>query len=416
MDQIPMMSPIDADTVFARIRAHFSPRTAATSRLYGRNAVEAAAIGSRVELSDGRTALDFGSYAVGLLGHRSPRVIAAVREQLDAMTISTRILGNPAPATAAAALCDYVGAESGLSRVYFGLNGADAVEAAVKLARLSTGRHRVLAVAGAYHGKSMGALALTHNPEYRAGLEELLPAVTHLYPSDTEAVERECARSDIAALIFEPIQGESGVRPLPAATLRHWCAAAKEHGAAVIADEIQTGLRRCGDRCVALAAGLPVDAVLFGKALGGGVMPVSAAVCTEALYRPLADNPSRHTATFSGSPLATAAVPAALSAIEDSAHRVKPIEKAVGDALHELATNHPDVVRAVRGTGLFWGAELGTAKLARDASVALARNGLLVSPCASDPATLRLLPGLTATDDEVAEALDIIRTVITGLG
>jgi len=415
MNQIPMTPPIDADAVFARIRAHFSPRTAATGRLCGRNAVEAAARGCRVELSDGRTALDFGSYAVGLLGHRSPQVVAAVREQLDTMTISTRILGNPAPARAAAALCDYVGAESGLGRVYFGLNGADAVEAAIKLARLSTGRPRVLAVAGAYHGKSMGALALTHHPEYRAGLEQLLPAVTHLDPSDAEAVERACARHDVAALIFEPIQGEAGVRPLPTAVLRRWCAAAKEHGAAVIADEIQTGLRRCGDRSVALATGLPVDAVLFGKALGGGVMPVSAAVCTEALYRPLIDNPARHTATFSGNPLVTAPIPAALAAIEESAHRVEPVAVAVGDALRDLAARHPDVVRAVRGTGLFWGAELGSAQLARTASVALARNGLLVSPCASDPATLRLLPSLTATDDEVAEALDIIRTVITGL-
>lgn len=399
---------IDAMAVFAQMKAHFSTRAAVTSRLLGRNAVEVAASGCRVELSDGRTALDFGAYAVGLLGHRPPRVVAAVREQLEAMTISTRILANPAPARAAAALHDYLGAESGLHRIYFGLNGADAVEAAVKLARLSTGRPRVLAVTGAYHGKSMGALALTHNPVYRAGLEGLLPGVTHIDPDDAEAVERECARGDVAALIFEPVQGEAGIRILPPATLRRWCGAAKEHGAAVIADEIQAGLRRCGARSAALAAGLPVDAVLFGKALGGGVMPLSAAVCTDALYQPLAGNPSIHTATFSGNPLATAPVPAALAAIEDLADRVKPIETAVGDGLRALAGAYPEVVREVRGVGLLWGLELASAALAEKTTVALAKQGLLLSPCVSDPATLRLLPSLVVADDEVAEALDIL--------
>jgi putrescine aminotransferase len=261
--------------VFARMRRHFSPRTAAAARILGRGAVETAAEGSRVTLSDGRSPLDFGAYAVGLLGHRPPAVVEAVHRQLDTMTISTRTLGNPVSARAAATLVDYVGGS--LSRVYFGLNGCDAVEAAVKSARLATGRPRVLAVAGAYHGKSMGALALTHHPRFRAGLEELLPAVTHLDAEDAEAVSRECRAGNVAALVFEPVQGENGVRRPAPAVLAAWSAAAQEYGAMVIADEIQTGLRRCGPRSVAVAQGLPVDAVLQGAgrwgdaAVGDGV-------------------------------------------------------------------------------------------------------------------------------------------------
>lgn len=405
-----------AAEVFTQIRTHFSQRNAVAYRLFGRSAVEVGASGCRVELSDGRTALDFGAYAVGLLGHRPPAVLAAVREQLDVMTISTRILANPVPARAAAALHGYVGEAAGLGRVYFGLNGADAVEAAVKLARLSTGRPRVLAVTGAYHGKSMGALALTHYPAYRAGLEGLLPGVTHIDPDDAGAVARECEKGDIAALIFEPVQGEAGVRVLSGETLNRWCADARAHGAMVIADEIQTGLRRAGERSAALAAGLPLDAVLFGKALGGGVMPLSAVVCSEEMYKPLADNPSVHTATFSGNPLATAPVPAVLAAVEELADRVKPIEAAVGDGLRALADQYPDVVRDVRGTGLLWGAELASAALAEKTAVALAKQGLLVSPCVSDPTTLRLLPPLVATDDEVGEALAAVEAVLAAAG
>jgi putrescine aminotransferase len=258
----------------------------------------------------------------------------------------------------------------------------------------------------------MGALALTHYPAYRAGLEGLLPGVTHLDPDDADAVARECARGDVAALIFEPVQGEAGVRVLPEQTLSRWCADAAGHGVVVIADEIQTGLRRAGERSAALAAGLPVDAVLFGKALGGGVMPLSALVCTEAVYQPLSDNPSIHTATFSANPLATAPVPAVLAAVEELADRVKPIAAAVGDGLRALAGRYPEVVREVRGAGLLWGAELASAELAEKASIAMAKQGLLLSPCVSDPTTLRLLPPLVATDGEVAEAMAVVAEVV----
>lgn len=179
----------DAAEAFDQLRRHLSPKLALTGNFAGRGAVEERAEGCRVTLSDGRTVLDFGSYAVTLLGHRHPAAVAAVRRQLDTMPTSTRSLANPVAARAAACLSGYLG--DALPKVYFGLNGADVVEVAVKLARLATGRGRVLAVRGGFHGKSLGALALTHSPLYRVGLLGCLTDVVHL---DPRIRRRCCAR------------------------------------------------------------------------------------------------------------------------------------------------------------------------------------------------------------------------------
>jgi putrescine aminotransferase len=402
-----------ARLAFNQVKRHLSARQAVSGRLVGRGAVEAGASGCRVELSDGRSALDFGSYAVTILGHRHPDVLAAVRRQLDLMPTSTRLLVNPATAAAAASLCDYVG--GGLSRVYFGANGSDAVEAAIKLARLAGGRSRIVAVEGGFHGKSLGALALTYDERFRGGLDGVLAPVAHVRADDRDAVARELAAGDVAAVVFEPVQGESGVRPLDEEVLRAWCAAAVEHGAFVIADEIQTGLRRCGERSVALAAGLPVDAVLLGKSLGGGVLPLSAAVCGERLYAPLAGDPAIHTATFSGHPLACAALPATLAAVEALAEHSRTLAGELERGLNRLQREHADVVQAVRGKGLLWGFDLESGELAEKLITRLAHLGLLVSPCMSRPATLRLLPPMVAGVAEVAEALEILSTALASL-
>lgn len=400
------MDPSDravATTAFARVRRHQSPALALAGKFAGRDAVEVEAEGCWVRLSDGRRVLDFASYAVTLLGHRHPGVVEAVRRQLDRMTVSTRSLVNPVTAEAAANLVEYLG--GGLPRVYFGLNGTDAVEAAVKLARLATGRPRVLALEGAYHGKSMGSLALTHNPYFRTGLDGLLPGGTHVAAGDADAVDRELAAGDVAAVIFEPVQGEGGVVPVDPAFLRHLVDAAHRHGAFAIADEIQTGLRRCGERSVALADGLPVDAVLVGKPLGGGVLPVSAAVCGEKLYATLTADPFRHTATFGGQPLGCAAALAATRAVEQLAERGAQVGAAVRAGLHALRREHPQAIIDVRGRGLLWGVELASAHLAGEVVINLAEEGLLVSPCLARPASLRLLPPLVASDADVSTAM-----------
>lgn len=402
-----------ARTALDAVRRHFSPQLALVYGMNGAGAIEASGEGARLRLSDGRTALDFGSYAVTLLGQRHPAVLAAVRRELDAMPVSTRVMGNGTTAGFAAALTAYVDPER-LPRVWLGLNGCDAVEAALKLARLATGRTRVIAVEGAYHGKSLGALATTWSPRYRRSLGALLGGVTHI-PAVASAIPGAFADGDVAAVIVEPVQGEGGVRPLGSDFLRALAVAAREHGAFLIADEIQTGLRRCGPRLVSTDAGVKPDAVLLGKALGGGVQPLSAVVATEAFYAPLAADPFVHTTTFSGHPLGAAAGVAALMAVEELAERGERIAGLFTAGLHRLVERHPTLITEVRGRGLLWGVEFTSAAIAGDVLLELGQQGLVVSPCLGRPEVLRLLPPLVASDEEVEEALATLDAVCTAV-
>ncbi|ANW21535.1 aspartate aminotransferase family protein [Streptomyces clavuligerus] len=391
------------------LRRHFSPRLALVYGMNGSGAVEADGRGARVRLSDGRSALDFGSYAVTLLGQRHPAVLDAVRAGLDTMPVSTRVLANPTTARLAEALTEW--ADPGrLTKVWLGLNGGDAVEAALKLARLATGRTLVLAVEGAYHGKSLGALATTWNPRYRRSLEPLLGGVVHI-PADPAAIAGAFAACVFAAVIVEPVQGEGGVRPLDPGFLRTLARTAHEHGAFLVADEIQTGLRRCGPRLLSTDLDLRPDAVLLGKALGGGVQPLSALVATPEFYAPLSADPFVHSSTFSGYPLGAAAALAALAAVEELAPRGERLASALGAGLARLARRHPALITEVRGRGLLWGVEFTGPAVAGDVLTGLGRHGLLVSPCLGRPEVLRLLPPLVADDADVAEALDILDTV-----
>ncbi|MFE3578254.1 aspartate aminotransferase family protein [Streptomyces vinaceus] len=394
-------------------RRHQSAQLALVYGMNGSGAIEMRGEGARVLLSDGRTALDFGSYAVTLLGQRHPAVLAAVRRELDAMPVSTRVLANPTTARLAERLAAW-GDPGRLTKVWLGANGCDAVEAALKLARLATGRTRVVAVEGAYHGKSLGALAATWNPRYRRGLDPLLGGVTHI-AADPAAVPRAFADGDVAAVLVEPVQGEGGVRPLEPGFLRALAAAAHAHGAFLIADEIQTGLRRCGPRLVSTGLGLEPDAVLLGKALGGGVQPLCAVLATPELYAPLTADPFAHTTTFSGYPLGAAAGLAALTAVEALAPRGEVLAGLFAAGLDRIAADHRGLVTRVRGLGLLWGVEFATPAAAGHVLMELGRTGLVVSPCLARPEVLRLLPPLVASDAEAEEALAILGSVCAGV-
>jgi putrescine aminotransferase len=403
----------EARLTLQRIERHVSPGAALSAKVLGGGGVEVAASGAVVTLSDGRELLDFGSYAVTLLGHRHPTVLAAVAEGLAKMPTSTRVLANPVTAAFAAELSERCG--SPLQRVWLGSDGADAVEAALKLARRSSGRMRVLVVEGAFHGKTLGALALTRNPVFREGLESLLEPVTELPRDDPEAVRRETAAGDVAALVVEPIQGEAGIRVLDPAVLVRWATDARAAGAFLISDEIQVGLRRAGPFSLSLAADLEPDAVLFGKALGGGLMPISAVVATETLAAPLIADPTWHSATFSGHPLACAAGRAALAAIEAEAENGRAVAEIISAGLLELEAAHPGVIAEVRGAGLIWGIEFASPGAAGAALIDLAQKGLLVSPCLSSTSTVRLLPPMVSSPDQAADALAIMATTLPGL-
>ena len=402
-----------AQVTLAQIEQHLSPGAALTAKILGSGATEAGASGAIVSLSDGRQLLDFGSYGTTLVGHRHPAVLAALSAALEGMPTATRVLANPTTAAFAAELVQRCG--DPLRRVWMGSDGSDVVEAALKLARRVTGRMRVLAVEGAFHGKTLGALAVTSNPAFRTGLEPLLGSVCELLRDDHEAVLRETDRGDIAALIFEPIQGEAGVRPLDPSVLRRWVADARAAGAFVISDEVQVGLGRSGPFSPSITAGLAPDAVLLGKALGGGLMPLSAIVATEALAAPLVADPTWHTTTFGGHPLACAAGSATLAVLEEAAEQGTTVGRMLGSGLQTLAREHPNVIAEVRGAGLIWGLEFATPGAAGAALIELAQGGLLVSPCLSSNTTIRLLPPMVTSPKQIDDALEILAAMLPSL-
>lgn len=403
----------EADETLGLIKRHLSPGAALSGKVLGGGALEVSAEGALVGLSDGRQVIDFGSYGVTLLGHRHPSVIAAILSTLDRMPTSTRILPNGELAAFAGALSDRCGER--LNRVWLGSDGSDAVEAALKLSRRATGRMRVLAVEGGFHGKTIGALALTSGPAFRSGLEPLLCGVSILSPTDPSAVAREAAHGDVAAVIFEPIQGEGGVRPLPQGVLHQWAADAHDAGAFVISDEIQVGLGRCGSFSPSLAIGLDPDAVLLGKALGGGLIPISAVVATDAFAAALVADPTWHTSTFSGHPLSCAAGRAALQALDDAAVNGAAVSSVLEAGLTRLGRDHPEVITEVRGEGLIWGIELASPGAAGAALLELATNGLLVSPCLSSNRTIRLLPPMVTEIAQVEAALQILGSAMAAV-
>ncbi|HEU5331332.1 MAG TPA: aminotransferase class III-fold pyridoxal phosphate-dependent enzyme [Actinocrinis sp.] len=399
-----------AATVFDDASGHGVPGLAERQRVLGMGAYEAGGHGAEVLLSDGRTVLDFGSYAVPLFGHRPEPVLDAVRASLDELPASTRLLVNPRPARLAARLAALVD-PGRLERVWFGLNGCDAVEAALKLAIAHTGRPAVLAVRGAFHGKSMGALAVTYDPVRRDPVRGFLGDVRHI-PWEPDAVARAAAERPFAALIFEPVQGEGGGRAIPPALLRRWSADARAAGAFVVADEIQCGLRRCGPVSVAVAEGAAPDAVLFGKPLGGGVLPLSALVGTEDLFAPLRADPFFHGTTFGGHPAGCAAGLAALDLLDALADRFEPVAAGLAEVAARLAADHPDVVVAARAHGLFAALEFTGPEQAGLAMFQAARRGLLLAQCLTEPAVLRMLPPAVTEPGQLAAAAGILEAAV----
>jgi putrescine aminotransferase len=399
-------SRVDAAAIFADAMAHLVPGTAERQRVLGAGAVEAFGEGAEIRLSSGRTLLDFGSYAVPLFGHRPAHVTEAVRAALGELPVSTRLLANPYVARLASRLVSVID-PGRLSRVWFGLNGSDAVEAALKLAIAGTGRPAVLAVRGGFHGKSMGALAVSYGPRLRDPVRGFLGAVRHL-PLEPDAVARAAEEAPFAALIFEPVQGEGGGRILPPDLLRRWSADAHAAGAFVLADEIQCGLRRCGPLSIATAEGMAPDAVLLGKALGGGVMPLSALIATPELFAPLVADPFFHTTTFGGHPASCAAGFAALDLLDRFEERFGKLGAELAGGVAAVASSYPDVITDVRSAGIFSAVEFADETRAGLAVLEAGRRGLLLAPCLTEPAVLRLLPPVVTSAEQLNSALEML--------
>jgi len=352
---------------------------------------------------DGRRYLDLvGGIAVNALGHNHPALVAAVSKQAGQLVHVSNFFTSIPQIELAERLLHLANAPEG-SAVFFCNSGTEALEAAIKLAR-RTGRTGIVAAEGAFHGRSTGALALTHKPAYREPFEPLIPGVTHVPWGDGAAL-RSAVTEHTSALVLEPIQGEAGVRPADPAYLQLARDLTHEVGALLILDEVQTGIGRTGSWFGFQQAGIVPDAITLAKGLGGGV-PIGALVTFGPQVSTML-TPGNHGSTFGGNPLACAAGLAVLEAIESEG--LLEHARRAGEHLESRVSSleHP-MITGVRGTGLMRAITLA-AEVA-PAVAALAREaGFIVNPVAPD--ALRLVPPLVITPAE----LDLFVDALPGL-
>ena len=350
--------------------------------------------------ADGKQYLDFlGGIATNILGHAHPAIVKAVTKQVSILSHVSNFYVHPNAVELAEKLASMTG-DNG-AKVFFCQSGAEANEAALKLSR-RTGKVRVVAAQGAFHGRTMGALSLTGQPSKREPFLPLIKGVKHVPYGDIEAM-RKAVSKKTAMVIIEPIMGEAGVIVPPADYLQELRTLCDAKGALLVIDAVQTGMGRTGDWFGYEYSGITPDVITLAKGLGGG-LPLGAMI---ALGK-AADlfQPGDHGSTFGGNPVTTAAGLAAIKFIE-SQKLLKKVEKQGAYLMQELALI-PGVAE-VRGAGLLLGIELESLK-SSDVANALQKCGVLVN--AANPTTIRLAPALIVTDAQIKKFISIIKKVI----
>jgi len=355
---------------------------------------------------NGTRYLDCGGYGVFTLGHCHPRVVEAVIAQVRTNPLSSRLLLNRPMAQAAEALARV--APAGLDHVYFGVSGAEAVETALKLAWLN-GRQHIIAMENGYHGMTVGALSVTGRDVYRQPFQSLLHDVEFLPFVNIDTLVDALGRSPRACVILEPVQAEGGVIVPPDGYLREVERACRAHDAFLIVDEIQTGLGRLGTWWGVDREGITPDLLLVGKALTGGVVPVSAVVGTKSAFHKLSRDPLIHNSTFSGAPISMAAAKAAIDTIEEE--NIIARAALLGDRLRAMLLRAVEdtcrsLVREIRGAGLLLAIEWKTDFHALDFLCEMLDRHVIFTHSMNAPQVTRITPPaiLAEEDIEVLEA------------
>ena len=346
--------------------------------------------GAVVTDADGKEYLDLlGGIAVNSLGHAHPAVVGAVSGQIAKLGHVSNFFTHPGVLELAEKLVRLTGDDQ--AKALFCNSGAEANEAAFKMARL-TGRPRMIATEGGFHGRTMGALALTGQPAKRAPFEPMPAGVEFVPYGDVEALENAMG-DDVAAVFLEPIQGEAGVRPAPDGYLAAARRITSAHGALLVLDEVQTGIGRTGQWFAYQSAGIRPDIITLAKGLGGG-LPIGAVIGLGAAAKLLSQG--QHGSTFAGNPVCAAAALAVLTTIEQDKllDHVDALGKHLSGAIEGLGHR---LVDHVRGTGLLLGVVL-TAPLSAQTVAAAMDAGFIINAPAPD--VLRLAPPLILTTEQ----------------
>ncbi|MCU0685180.1 MAG: acetylornithine/succinylornithine family transaminase [Polyangiaceae bacterium] len=361
--------------------------------------------------TEGRRYLDMAAgVAVCSLGHAHPRYVAALSEQVGKLGHVSNYFYNEQNILLADELCR----RTGFDRAFFCNSGAEANEAALKLVRRhffaqgARERTRVIAFDGSFHGRTMGALALTGQAKYQEGFGPGVGAVTHV-PFGDEAAVRAAMGPDVAAIVVEPVQGEGGVLPAPAGFLKALRAICDETGALLLIDEIQTGIGRTGEFLGQQIDGVRADLVSLAKGLGGG-FPVGAMLCGEALAGALP--PGTHGSTYGGNPLASTAALTVLAVLDEE----KLVEGArqkgehLGARLADLVARRPERFTSERGRGLLRAIDLAPGVDTRVALGKVRERGLLLTLAGAR--ALRFSPALVVREQELDEAVATLEAAL----
>lgn len=384
-------------------------------------AVEWTGQGTTIEDIMGRRYIDclggFGIYSAGI-GH--PKIVEAVRHQIERMPLSSQELLDPLRGAMSELLGEI--APGNLQKCFLINNGTDAVEGAMKLARLHTEKSGFISTLQGFHGKSYGSLSLMGKAEYRIAFEPLLQDVYFVKFGDADEVEWQLKKArdvglDIAAVVAEPIQGEAGAIVPPDdywPRLREIC---DEFDVLLIADEVQTGMGRTGRLFGVDHWDVIPDIMCLGKALGGGVMPLSAFVSTPEIWKVLEENPFLHSSTFGGNPLACAA---GIAAINVTLDEDLPGQAARNGAyflrrLKELQARYSDVIIEVRGKGLLIGVEFVDTEFGYAVASGLFRRGVLTSGTLLNAKTIRIEPALFIPRREIDQVMERLEETLRDL-
>ncbi len=408
MEQTPQEVEAITQDVIEKYHQFVNPTQVALLKVAGFDHIEHSAEGVTLTDWEGNSYIDcLGGYGVFALGHRHPRVVEAVKRQLDLMPLASKTFLNKPQADLCARLAEL--APGDLQYTFLSNSGAEAAEAALKIARMATGKTDFISTVGAYHGKTMGALSVTGRELYRKPFEPMLPGASFVPFNDANAIETAIT-DQTAAVILEPIQGEGGIQvPSPDyfPRVREIC---DRHGILLIADEVQTGLGRTGRMFAVEHWNVAPDIMTLAKALGGGVMPIGATLATPALWEKVFHtNPFIHTTTFGGGEMACAA---ALAALEVTLEEDLPARAAENGAyflhgLKRIAGEHPNILKEARGLGLMIGVEFTDSDIGKLVIGTMVHRGVIAAYTLNNPKVIRFEPPLIITRAQIDQVLSV---------
>ena len=343
------------------------------------------------------------SYGVALLGHCHPKVVAAIKAQAEQLITCHGCYYNDKRAEFVEKLVNIT--PKGLDKVFLSNSGAESVECAIKLARKYTGKPEIIALMGAFHGKTMGALSATWDKKYREPFMPLVPEIKHVAPDNADKIH-EAISSKTAAVLMEPIRGESGVRVPPDGYLQEVREICDEKNVLLILDEVQTSFGRTGKLFCCQNWGVTPDVMCLAKPFAGG-LPIGITVAKENIMS--AFKVGEHSTTFSGSPLVCAAGCAAIDALidENLTERAAEMGKYFKAELERLQAKHK-IIKEVRGLGLMLGMELRYDVL--NVILKAAANGVLVLDAGRT--VVRLLPPLVINKEQIDRAVNVLDEVL----